>query len=95
MEELSTIEPSATRLDLDRLLGYKFSVSMQDLALTKADVTKRIREAKKEFHDDGAAYVWSTFRVGTVINIINDERGKVIISHLDNHLLLSQAIIFG
>ena len=84
MEELSVIEPSATRFDLDRLSEYKFSVSMQDLALTNADITKRIREAKKEFREDGAVYVWSTFRVGKVINVMNDKRGEVIINHLDN-----------
>ncbi len=47
MEELSAIEASATRFDLDRLIELKFSVSMQDLALTNADITKRIREAKR------------------------------------------------
>jgi hypothetical protein len=41
MEELSAIELSP-RFDLDRLPEYKFSVSMQDLALTNADITKRI-----------------------------------------------------
>ncbi len=39
MEELSAIEPSATRFDLDRLPEYKFSVSMQDLALKNTDIT--------------------------------------------------------
>ena len=49
MEKLSVIEPSATRFDLDRLSEHKFSVLMQDLALMNVDITKRIREAKKEF----------------------------------------------
>ncbi len=84
MEKLSVIEPSATRFDLDRLSEHKFSVLMQDLALMNVDITKRIREAKKEFREDVAAYVWSTFRVGNVINIMNDKRGEVIINHLDN-----------
>ncbi len=57
MQELSAIEPAAARFDLDRL--HKFSFSMQDLALTNADITKRIREARKEFRDDVAVHVWS------------------------------------
>ncbi len=76
MEELSAIEPSATRFDLDRLLGYKFSVSMKDLALTNANITKCIREAKKEFREDGAVHVWSTFRVENTVNMMNTNEEK-------------------
>jgi hypothetical protein len=84
MEKLSVIEPSATRFDLDRLSEHKFSVLMQDLALMNVDITKRIREAKKEFFEDGAVHVWSTFRIGNFNNMMNDKRAKVLINYLDN-----------
>ncbi len=84
MEKLSAIEPSATRFDLDRLSEYKFSVLMQDLALMNIDITKRIREAKKEFFEDGAVHVWSTFRIGGINNMMNDKRARVLINYLDN-----------
>ncbi|KAK3581198.1 hypothetical protein CHS0354_024734 [Potamilus streckersoni] len=93
MQELSAIEPAAARFDLYRL--HKFSFSMQDLALTNADITKRIDEAKKEFRHDGSVHVWSTFRIGNNIYVMNDKRGREIIDYLDarKYIILVKFII--
>ncbi len=55
MEELLAIEPSTTRFDLDRLIEHKFSVSMQDLALTNVDITKRLLKPKRNFSKMGCS----------------------------------------